>query len=169
MKVQITYNGKTIDVELTSEQAQKLGLRDSKKTGWERVKKGDNYWVINVNGYVMPYHESNDKRDTECAMYGNYFSDNALAQLMAKAVGLYLRMRRWADEHNTNECIEDKYEIGYASGKYWDTFHLSENYFPFGIYFSSEAIAEQALKKFKPELEEIFVNGLWHLGDDNND
>ena len=118
----------------------------------------------------MPYHESNDKRDTECALYGNYFSDNALAQLMAKAVGLYLRMRRWADEHNTDSRFDDKYRIRYIMiRETWDIRPCGVCYLPFDILFSSREIAKQALQEFRYELEEVFVNGLWRLGGDTND
>ncbi len=169
MKVQITYNGKTVDVELTTEQAQKLGLRDSKKTGWEKVEEGEIYYYINSIGEISPLTEEGKLCDKNQIRCGNYFSNSALAELMAKAVGLYLRMCRWADEHNTDDCTGDKYEIGYTNGGLWDTFHLSVNHFPFVIYFSSEEIAKQALEEFEPELNEVFINGLWHLGDDNND
>ena len=169
MKAEITYNGKTVDVELTSEQMKELGLQDSKKTGWEKVNINDRYYYISSCAEVRYETNQDDAVDRSHIKCGNYFSDKALAELMAKTIGLYLRMRRWADEHNTNDCTEDKYEIGYTNGGYWNTFYLSAARFPFAIYFSSEEIAKQALEKFEPELNEVFVNGLWHLGVDNND
>lgn len=169
MKAQITYNDKTVDVELTLEQMKGLGLQDSKKTGWGRVEEGAHYYTIISYGAVDFVLDSNNVMDENRIQYGNYFSDKALATLMAKAVGLYLRMRRWADEHNTNDCTRGNFEIEYSYGLGWDIIDCDGLYYPFAIRFSSEEIAKQALEEFKPELEEIFVNGLWHLGGDNND
>lgn len=169
VKVQITYNGKTVDVELTEEQMKELGLRNN-KTGWERVENGNIYNYINDFGEIRSVRAVNNGLEKECREYGNYFSDKSLAELMAKAIGLYLRMRRWADEHNTSDCIECKYAIWYDSlNDIWNTTVNVDVRHPFEIYFDSEKIAKQAILEFQSELEKVFVNGLWHLGGDNND
>ena len=160
MKVQITANGQTIDAELTAEQAEKLGLTEKKKTGWERAKNRE-YFNIYTTGNVNDYVDD-AVADGQRYEYGNYFTDKALAEKMAKRIGLMLRMQRWADEHN--EKINWDNHESYKYHLYYD--YMSEGLFVSlicitqnigQIYFSSRELAEQAIEIFGDEIIEAYV------------
>lgn len=51
MKLTGTYNGKTIELELTEEQVEVLKQAEKKKTEWERVKNNESYYVALYNNY----------------------------------------------------------------------------------------------------------------------
>lgn len=159
MQVEIKYNGKTVKANLTSKQMREIGLQDN-KTGWQRVGKHNAYSYMTTCGEVRSIADTDDDIDNLRIQYGNYFSDPSLAELMAKAVGLYLRMQRWADEHNTGDT-EDRFEIIYDCGEVWGTGYRNRTSYPFVVYFSTKELAQQALKEFESDLNEIFVNGLW--------
>lgn len=46
MKVQMTYNGKTVEVEAADEQFEKLFVEEKKKTGYEREENNKFYWFM---------------------------------------------------------------------------------------------------------------------------
>ena len=48
MKLTGTYNGKPIELELTEEQVEVLKQAEKKKTGWERVERGEKYFYCNL-------------------------------------------------------------------------------------------------------------------------
>ena len=48
MQVELKANGKTVQAEMTEEQAKILGLAEEQLTGYERVKKGEMYYVIDT-------------------------------------------------------------------------------------------------------------------------
>lgn len=54
MKLTGIYNGKPIELELTEEQIEVLKQGEKKKTGWERVKKGEEYFK---NGEIQTWKE----------------------------------------------------------------------------------------------------------------
>lgn len=98
MKVQITYNGKTVDVELTTEQMKELGLRNN-NTGWERVENGSIYHYINNYGEIRSVMAENNGLDKGHRKYGNYFSDPSIGKTNGKSnklISSYAQMGRRA-------------------------------------------------------------------------
>ena len=65
MKATISANGKTIQGEISEEQAKILGLIEERsRTGYERVKKGDVYYVVNTeDDSMLNITEFNDQKD----------------------------------------------------------------------------------------------------------
>ena len=67
MQVELKANGKTVQVEMTEEQLKELGLIEEQRTGYERVKKGDVYYVIDTEYNSMSkITEFNDQEDERC-------------------------------------------------------------------------------------------------------
>ncbi len=88
--------------------------------------------------------------------------DNTDTDYVSKAKDLYARMQKWADEHNIMKLCDDaRYYLNFDEALEWSISIIHETLCPFEIYFCSEKLAAQALKEFKPELNEIFVDGLW--------
>lgn len=59
MKVELKANGKTVQVEMTEEQAKILGLVEERsRTGYERVEVEETYYLVEVDDEItnMKYH-----------------------------------------------------------------------------------------------------------------
>ena len=80
MKVTINANGKTVQVEMTEEQLKELGvIKERSRTGYERVKKDETYYVIDTEYNSMSkITEFNDQEDEQCYNAGNYFNDKII-------------------------------------------------------------------------------------------
>lgn len=150
MKVQMTYNGKTVEVEVADEQFEKLFTEI--KTGYE---KSENYYLINAHGEVI---DPSDNKYLEKKRYefANYFSDKTVAENMARAQRLWNRIHRRAVE--LCEPIQTTQTIQYYVISYdvtlnkvvvggWTTFR------GFGaVYFDTEAHCKQVIDEFWDEL-----------------
>jgi len=162
MKATITANGKSVDIELTDEQAKTLGIEEKKKTGWERVQPGNQYYFIAYDCSLKLDFENSDTTDEESYKSGNYFSDFHLGEKMAKRVSLMLRMQRWADEHNDKidwtNMEQQKYHIYYDEEIH--DFVIGEHTYvnTYEIWFSSEELAEKALEIFGEEIKETYID-----------
>lgn len=154
MKVQMTYNGKTVEVEVADEQFEKLFAE--KKTGYERVS-ATSYWRIGSEGLALggdaDYNTATDRCRYE---FANYFSDKTVAENMARAQRLWNRIHRRAVE--LCEPIQTTQTIQYYVISYdvtlnkvvvggWTTFR------GFGaVYFDTEAHCKQVIDEFWDEL-----------------
>ena len=160
MKATITINNKTVNIEITAEQAKELGLVEDKKTGWERAKKSNMYYLIYPSLGIKESKENDDAIEDSRYKVGNYFKDRTLAEKMAKCISLMLRMQRWADEHNEpidwkNEG-KSKYYIKYDHGSRGLYLVQSCTYqSAHEVYFSSDELAEEAIKIFGEEIKEV--------------
>ena len=72
-----TYNGKPIELELTEEQVEVLKQREKKNTGWERVEKGERYF-INAIRVAQEERETGSSTDDTCYKYASYFANETL-------------------------------------------------------------------------------------------
>jgi len=97
MKVELKANGKTVQVEITKEQAKILGLVEERsRTGYERVEKSETYYVINTeDDSMINITEFNDQTDERCYNTGNYYSDKTIAENNARADRLHRQLRQW--------------------------------------------------------------------------
>lgn len=171
MKVTVTYNDKSVQVNLTDEQLETLGLKEKKKsTGYERVNStGDCYWYKDScqREPSSEHHRSgfDDKRYEEA----NYYSDEKIAQNNLRADTLMRRLRRFAAENGGIPSAEDWKN---ASMKKWfiDAYYndvagsvhieigdLYSTRDTFQIYFKSEEACEKAIEEFKDELTWYFT------------
>lgn len=97
MKVELKANGKTVQAEISEEQLKELGLIEERsRTGYERVKKGDVYYVIDTEYNSMSkITEFNDQEDEQIYNAGNYFNDKVIAENNARADKLLRCLRQW--------------------------------------------------------------------------
>ncbi len=155
MNAKLILNGKEIKVELSEEQLE--SLLPQKKTGYERVAKGEVYYKIEGDTCSM-FTERNSIID-DCHYYkkANYFTDETLAKNIIRANILMRQLRRFAVEHRASKLDwqnkDKKYYIVYdytAEGIYADPAVALR---AFGeIYFDSKEGALLAISRFKNEL-----------------
>lgn len=154
MKVQMTHNGKTVEVELTDEQFEKLFTE--KKTGYERVEVGELYYSINALSNPQKFTEDNELYDKTLFDCANYYSGKTVAENMARAQRLWNRIHRRAVElcepirpntpmfvytisfnNNTQNLFPNMWEV---------TRNLGE------ILFDTKEHCEQAIDEFHDDL-----------------
>ena len=75
MKVELKVNDKSVRVEMTEEQLKELGLIEEQRTGYERVEKGDVYYLNIINGETVAETECNGRIDEGRYDTGNYYSN----------------------------------------------------------------------------------------------
>lgn len=155
MKLTGTYNGKQIELELTEEQVEVL-KKEEKKTGWERVKNNESYYVDFADGCGLST-ELFDSIDANRYEKANYFADEILSENIARAQTLQRKLWRRSAELcekvNWRNPETKKYYIIYD----YEDDELGVDFCIFGrgleeIYFDTEEHAEQAIKEFKDEL-----------------
>lgn len=161
MKVQMTYNGKTVEVEVADEQFEKLFVEEKKKTGYEKVEEDEQYWYVDSVGNVTPdvpgWTLAWDNKRYENA---NYFSDEEVANSMERAQRLWNRIHRravelckpcyrWADGELYTICFSPDDEFICA---------VRTNGRQIGsIYFDTEEHCQQAISEFRNELMWYFT------------
>ena len=132
MKVELKANGKTVQVEMTEEQAKILGLVEERsRTGYERVKKGEMYYVIDTEyNSMLKIAEFNDQEDEQCYNTGNYYNDKVIAENNARADRLLRQLRQWQAQNDKAISKEDwnneskkKWFIIYSSGEMYAEYY----------------------------------------------
>lgn len=155
MKATLTYEGKTVEVEISETEAQKI-FNEPKKTGWERVKPKEFYFSICSDGQVSADEDEGDDIDKHWYTTGNYFSDEQLANDQARAISLWLRIKRWSAEHCRPMAWGNnvkKYFIYYniATDKVGvDSTKIVQG--AFQVYFDTQENACKCIEEFKDEL-----------------
>lgn len=97
MKATLTVNGNSVDIELNTEQYEKLFPEKKKKTGYEKVS-ATSYWHIDSDGVVLGEADYNTYSARCRYEFANYFSDKIVAENMARAQRLWNRIHRRAVE-----------------------------------------------------------------------
>ena len=159
MKVTLTVNGNSVDIELNTEQYEKL-FPEEKKTGYEKVNT-TSYWHIDSDGVVLGEADYNTYSARCRYEFANYFSDKTVAENMARAQRLWNRIHRRAVElcepirPNTPMVV---YTISFNNNtqnpfpNMWRaTRNLGE------ILFDTEEHCEQAIDEFYDELMWYFT------------
>lgn len=164
MKVELKVNGKTVQVEMTEEQLKELGvIKERSRTGYERVKKGEMYYVINTkDDSMMNIKEFNDETDEQCYNIGNYYNDKIIAENNARADRLLCCLRQWQALNDRainwkNKNIR-KYTIRYDYAM--NMFNVIPNVCERclnDVYFTTRETAQRAINVFKVELEWYFT------------
>lgn len=175
MKVTLTHDGKSVELDLTAEQMTALGLKEEKKkTGYERVVVScagnpiffEHYYTTSPEDWTLEYTDHGCDRDNQIYRGANYYSDEDIARANARADRLMRQLRRFAAENGGIPSVEDwddeykcKYFIRYhypkqgvvarfglvVSSKLWSR--------DLGIvYFNSEEACGKAIKTFYYEL-----------------
>ena len=179
MKVELKANGKTVQVEITKEQAKILGLVEERsRTGYERVEKSETYYVINTeDDSMINITEFNDQTDERCYNTGNYYSDKTIAENNARADRLHRQLRQWQAQNDKVISVSDwkndkinKYCIAYNYSLNELSIGIEQKLRrPNAIYFSTFQKAEEAIEVFKDELIWYFTKYVQRLDEVQND
>lgn len=177
MQVELKANGKTVQAEMTEEQAKILGLAEEQLTGYERVKKGEMYYVIDTEyNSMLKITEFNDQEDEQCYNTGNYYSDKIISENNAHADRLLRQLRQWQAQNDKVISVSDWKND--KINKYCIAYNYSSNELSIGIeqklrrpnaiYFSTFQKAEEAIEVFKDELLWYFTEYVQRLDEVQN-
>lgn len=151
--VKLIIDGKEINAQVNEED---LKVVEKKK---DRADKGSNYYYFNSDLlFIENTVEEGIFFDECCYDNGNYFLNEEDCKNATRVVSLWLKMKRFANEHNKENLkftddYQDKYVISYdfvskvprIDWKYgWQDM--------FQIYFDSKETAQKAIDKFHDEL-----------------
>lgn len=177
MKVELKANGKTVQVEMTEEQAKILGLiTDKPKTGYERVDEDESYFVDDT---INDGHEVLGGGALVNNLYyinGNYYNDKTIVENNARADRLLRQLRQWQALNDKSISVEDwedndkdKWCIMYGYGAeelYVNWFHSARLHNI--IYFTTREKAEEAIEQFADELIWYFTEYVQRLDEVRN-
>ena len=109
MKVELKVNGKTVQVEIPEEQLKELGvIKERSRTGYERVKKGEMYYLIDTEyNSMLKITEFNNQEDEQCYNTGNYYNDKVIAENNARADKLLRCLRQWQAQNDKPISMSD--------------------------------------------------------------
>ena len=177
MKVELKANGKTVQVEMTEEQAKILGLVEERsRTGYERVEVEETYYLVEVDDEITNM-KHNGQLDRDCYDVGNYYSNKTIAENNARADRLLRHLRQWQAQNDEPISVEDwnneskkKWFIIYS---YSSEEMYAEYYYimrlPNTVYFATKEKAEEAIEVFKDELIWYFTEYVQRLDEVQND
>lgn len=173
MQVELKVNDKSVQAEIPEEQLKetvlfeqlkRLGLIEEQRTGYERVEKGDVYYLNIINGETVAETECNGRIDEGRYDTGNYYSNKTIAENNARADRLLRCLRQWQAANDKVISISDwkNDEIN----KYFITYNYRFSLFEIGrssqrrepniIYFTTKGKVTEAIKNFRNELEWYF-------------
>jgi len=176
MKVELKANGKTVQVEMTEEQAKILGLVEERsRTGYERVEVEETYYLVEVDDEITNM-KHNGQLDRDCYDVGNYYSNKTIAENNARADRLLRQLRQWQGQNDKAISISDwkndkinKYCIAYNySLNELNTGMERRLRRPNAIYFSTSQKTEEAIEVFRDELLWYFTEYVQRLDEAQN-
>lgn len=164
MKAKLIVNGKELEVEISEQELEKFeGNMESKKTGYERVNEGAEYYL--VAEYEGVDEDTDMRYDADDSAYetANYYSSKTVAENNARADKLMRQLRRFAVENREteldwNNSQQYKYDIRYDH--YENNFLIdSNNSYQYQgiIYFDTKTIAQRAIDTFHDDLVWYFT------------
>ena len=157
MKAKLLIEGKEIEVEISEEEYNKLQTKQ-KKTGYERVEVGEEFYYVAASNKVEFGDDDYVPIDDKYYDISNYYSSKEVAENNARADKLMRQLRRFAAEHR--ECGVDfnnantrKYYVwyDYESNELESTYTFYARVFGV-IYFGSKETAQAAIDEFHDEL-----------------
>ena len=172
MQFEIKVDGKTVQVEITKEQAKILGLVEERsRTGYERVDEDESYFVDDT---INDGHEVLGGGALVNNLYynnGNYYNDETIVENNARADRLHRQLRQWQAQNDkaiTKKDWEDynviKYNIDYDYLTNRLLVRWTGRYRKLNVvYFTSEEKAEKAIKVFEDELLWYFTEYVQRL------
>ena len=131
-------------------------------TGWERVKKDEINYYIDIDGLIEGDLEIFDNVDNRCFNIANYFSTKEKAEEINFKQTLFRRLQRFSDENGGNEidwkidkakwCIEYNNDNGeIVIVPFYSIMQFGQ------VYFTSHEVAEQAIQLFHDDLIKYFT------------
>ena len=132
-------------------------------TGWERVKKDEISYYIDIDGLIEGDLEIFDSVDNRCFNVANYFSTKEKAEEINFKQTLFRRLQRFSDENGGNEIDwkidrQAKWCIEYNNDNGEIVIVPFYSIMQFGqVYFTSHEVAEQAIQLFHDDLIKYFT------------
>ena len=132
-------------------------------TGWERVKKDEINYYIDIDGLIEGDLEIFDNVDNRCFNVANYFSTKEKAEEINFKQTLFRRLQRFSDENGGNEIDwkidrQAKWCIEYNNDNGEVVIVPFHSIMQFGqVYFTSYEVAEQAIQLFHDDLIKYFT------------
>lgn len=169
MNKTITLDGKEyqIDAELlmkliNKEEIDSDVVEEVKLTGWERVEKNKEYYILDDDSGSSRSLEENDSVDNQRYNIGNYFSTESKAQEMADKIKLLLAMTKFRDENDRDYCGQtdgwcvfvDKYAYNDGSALIKAIWVNVASIFE--ITFTTHKLAEQCLELFEDDIKKVW-------------
>lgn len=160
MKVTLTHDGKSVELDLTAEQMTALGLKEEKNTGYERAEKYSAYYTVDVDNEVIGLCDSHLDGPKSVYRGANYYTSKELAEANARADSLMRQLRRFAAENGGIPSKKDweqssvskwRIEYSHTMEKLSIVFNASSQGLGF-VYFNDCNKAQEALYKFRDEL-----------------
>ena len=172
MQVELKANGKTVQVEMTEEQAKILGLAEERsRTGYERVE--ETYYLVDVDDEITNM-KHNGQLDRDCYDVGNYYSNKTIAENNTRADRLLRQLRQWQalndksiSEKDWNDESKKKWFIIYSSEEMYAEYYYIMR-LPNTIYFTTKEKAEEAIEVFRDELLWYFTEYVQRLDEVQN-
>ena len=160
MKVTLTMNGKSVELDLTSEQMKALSLPVEKPTGYyvfDRDADKEAYFVTSFGDTCKCGMVRTDYDKLRCDA-GNLYTDETVARNNGRADMLFRNLRKFAAEHggcvSPDDCLgRYTFEIAYHVATGLEVRTTGTSYaFVNPAVFKSELAALSALSTFKDEL-----------------
>lgn len=161
MKVTLTHDGKSVELDLTAEQMAALGLKEEKKkTGYERVGYDEHYCTVCSDGVIGHTCEHFNKYNDAHLNGANYYSNSNLASANARADRLMRQLRRFAAENGGIPSVKDWERTDEHKKFIYYDIHADDlwvgNEIDFRkagvIYFNDEGACEKAIEIYRDEL-----------------
>lgn len=156
MKIEININGINYEGDVTPILTKDTGPK-IKKTGFERVSKGEGYYSLLKPAECSLFREDYDDADDAHFKNGNYINKKELAIDYQRIFSLFLNLSRWQAEHDSVPDLKSAFYIryNYSAKSFYITSCNNRGFFE--IPFSSSEKAELAINKFYSELRWCFT------------
>lgn len=165
-----------VDINKLTEEEKEKFLELIEKTKAETIskpigkrwkgKKNDTYYSITSNGDTLEDVEVECAYDEQCYQFGNYFKTLDEAKIAREKQYVYQQLKDYAAEHNTKEINWDNYSLDkfciaydYQNNKLFIDDMQTVKY-PNTVYFTSERIAENAIKEIGEEVIKYYLFGI---------
>lgn len=150
MKIELNIDGVQTPFEL-GEDGKLTTVKKEKKTGWERVEKGDTYFSHGIHYYCLT--EMRDMQDAGYFENADYVNDIEIRRNLIKAFDIWKKLLQWQalnDEpvRDIEDCYTfflDEESIRILHNPYYLVPILS-------VTFSSYTKAEECLELFRDDL-----------------
>lgn len=132
-------------------------------TGWERVKKDEISYYIDIDGLIEGDLEIFDSVDNRCFNVANYFSTKEKAEEISFKQTLFRKLQRFSDENGGDKIDwENSKQVKYCIAYNYVHKRLEIDFFccygHFGrVYFISEEVTKQAIDLFHDDLIKYFT------------
>lgn len=135
---------------------------------WEMkcpYEEDEEFWIIDEFGEIDVFKWGGVAWKNDCLRQGNTFPTKEAAELEAKRRNLLTRFRAFRDECNGDwvpdwdNHLENKYYIGSELEGFGSCSTALIKVFPTFGYFKNREDTKRAIKLFKDEIKELFVEG----------